>query len=286
VNSQETDVGCYLLLMNQGTPHGNGVAPSPDGGNTLPIIHGMERLTDDELAVQLRIYFHAFGGALLKVGGDDRRKTFQSLFQGDLRFLGGRLPPGMPNSQAWGIQRSSGLAFASFARNVRADLNVRRAWHVMCRVVGRISPWEKRALHGRCYTSFDGMLITHAKDNYTGLDKHVDTYADECGQWQGLFVAHPPFPGYDRTGLALSFYPETTEELRKDFLRALISRWSTSPDMDQRMSPLPSLGSGNAQEKQRRVFGGRYYNMCDVKDFTLDELEEEVKLRIRWEFEN
>ena len=110
-------------------------------------------------------------------------------------------------------------------------------------------------------TSFDGILYTKATDNFKGLSPHRDIYPPphgETGQLQALAYVHPPPPGVLRLGCAVAFYPAKAHSLRRAYLLALVTRWSTSPDLDLRKSPMPSLGSKKGRGKHRFVLGGPY----------------------------
>ena len=273
--------GEYMLLMRQGTPHGNDVAPQPTPANTIPIAipdSSLWKVMSEEQLVDL-FDFHVknYGAVLVNVGTGEQRDKDVGLWEETLRFLGGSLPSGLPNSANTGIFRSNGIAFSDFAISLRGQACVRQAWHTMCLAVGRDSPWAHEARYGAAVlTSFDGVfasLKAHVdKKKFKGLDKHVDKYSDEPGQWQGLIYLHPPPPKFSRVGLAVAFYGQTPE-LRKNFLVALCTRSSTSPDLDSRATPLPNLGSGGATSQQRKVFGGSFSAMTVVRKFTEMELE-------------
>ena len=159
------------------------------------------------------------------------------------------MPSGSPNSSSVGIIRSNGLPFGTFATKTRAHAELRRCWRLLALALGRDDPFPAPlcgASQPALITSFDGILYTRASDNFTGLKPHTDTYPPphgETGQLQALAYVHPPPPGVLRLGCAVAFYPAKAHSLWRDYLLALVTRWSTSPDLDLRKSPLPKLGS-------------------------------------------
>ena len=173
------------------------------------------------------------------------RNALCRAWQKDLKSLGGMVPSGRPNSSSVGIIRSNGLPFGTFAAKTRAHAELRRCWRVFALALGRDDPFPapvRGASQPAVISSFDGILYTKATDNFTGLKPHTDTYPPpqgETGQLQALAYVHPPPPGVLRLGCAVAFYPTKAHSLWRDYLLALVTRWSTSPDVDLRKSPLP-----------------------------------------------
>ena len=189
------------------------------------------------------------------------------------------MPSGSPNSSKVGIIRSNGLPFGEFAREKRAHAELRRCWRLLALGLGRDDPFPappRGASQPAVISSFDGILYTKAADNFKGLKPHMDTYPPphgETGQLQALAYVHPPPRGVLRLGCLVSFYPAKAHSLWRDYLLALVTRWSTSPDLDLRKSPLPGLGSKKGCKKHRFVLGGPYLLKKDAKTLSDAELQ-------------
>ena len=138
---------------------------------------------------------------------------------------------------------------ARLLRKTKAHAELRRCWRLLALALGRDDPFPappRGASQPAVISSFDGILCTTATDNFKGLQAHTDTYPPphgETGQLQALAYVHPPPQGVLRLGCAVAFYPAKAHSLWRDYLLALVTRWSTSPDLDLRWSPLPGLGS-------------------------------------------
>ena len=189
------------------------------------------------------------------------------------------MPSGSPNSSSVGIIRSNGLPFGTFPTKTRAHAELRRCWRLLALALNRDDAFPAPP-HGASQpaviSSFDGILYTKATDNFTGLKPHTDTYPPphgETGQLQALAYVHPPPPGILRLGCAMSFYPAKAHSLWRDYLLALVTRWSTSPDLDLRMSPLPGAGSKKGRGKHRFVLGGPYLRKKDAVKLSDAELQ-------------
>jgi len=129
--------------------------------------------------------------------------------------------------------------------------------------------------HTSVLCSFDGMLVTADADDYKGLPAHVDVYEDEPGQLQALVVLFPPPKGFRRVGVACSFYPPGSSFLWRQQALAMVSRWSTSPDMDLRRSPLPALGS-KPREGGHTVLGGPFLPKAETESLTDSQLKAHI----------
>ena len=285
----EDEPGLYMLLTHQGFYHGN--QPASADAVKFPVLK-MDGYTDAALQVLLRRVFKTYHGVFVCVqAGKEYRDQLLAAWYEDLALIGGSLPPGKPNSQKWGIQRSNGLTYGKFARMVRANIGMRRVWHLLTSALGRISPWDDSStasLSAPVITSFDGILFTDTSHHYASLKRHRDVYRDEPGQLQSLTVVHPP-PKADeapkeapaegdtrRLGMASAFYANNTK-IWRPFVQALLTRYSTSPHLDLRQSPQLSLGSGNATLKQRQVLGGPRKQPDQVANLTLEELKQEAR---------
>ena len=268
--------GLYVLITNQGFFHGNACAP--DDAKRFPVVRFPERLSNAALTRLLhRLYTDYHGVFVCAKEGKDFRDELLTAWRSDLTFVGGSLPIGKPNSQKWGIQRSSGLTYASFARKVRADVQLRRCWDLLSVACGRASAFPGGNYEAPCITSFDGLLFTTQQHAYQGLGRHQDIYKDEePGQMQALACVHPPPPGVRRLGLAISYYPVNVDSWRL-FAIALLTRWSTSPDLDLRQSPCLSLGSSGAGPESRRVHGGPTWDKNHVCALDDDALANEIE---------
>ena len=262
----EDAAGLYVMFFNQGTLHGskNIRTDAAQLGETvmLPVLFSPNKMSDAVLTTQMLRHMQAHNAVVVAV--DCSKKVRHALcraWQKDLDSLGGKVPAGSPNSSRVGIIRSNGLPFGTFATNTRAHAELRRCWELLAIALGRDDPCPappRGASQPAVITSFDGILYTKATDNFTGLKPHMDTYPPphgETGQLQALAYVHPPPPGVLRLGCAVAFYPAKAHSIWRDYLLALVTRWSTSPDLDLRKSPLPGLGSKTGGGKHRFVLG-------------------------------
>ena len=192
------------------------------------------------------------------------------------------MPSGSPNSSSVGIIRSNGLPFGTFATKTRAHAELRRCWRLLALVLGRDDPFPappRGVSQPAVISSFDGILYTKATDNFRGLKPHTDTYPPphgETGQLQALAYVHPPPPGVLRLGCAVTFYPAKAHSLWRDYLLALVTRWSTSPDVDLRHSPLPGLGSRKGRGQHKLVLGGPHLPKKHATSLSDAELQTET----------
>jgi hypothetical protein len=126
---------------------------------------------------------------------------------------------------------------------VRRCEGVRRLWDAAAVAVGRPPVFAGDYASAPCCTSFDGVLYTTTEHAYQGLARHVDTFPFETGQLQCFVVVWPP-PSADvrRLGCALAYY-KPNKELWRRMAYAMVTRRSTSPDLDSRTHPEPTLGS-------------------------------------------
>jgi hypothetical protein len=204
---EHDEPGLYMLMTHQGCYHGNQWATTD--GAKFPVIK-MAGYTDAALTELLMRLFSAYNAVFVCVeAGQEYYDQLMAAWKQDLAFLGGSLPPGKPNSRKWGIQRSNGLTYGSFASTVRSNLGIRRVWHLIVTAFGRISPFNGTSaaqLSAPVPTSMDGILFTDDGHNYQTLKRHRDVYKDEPGQLQALAVVHsgkqaPPkeAPPYDKT---------------------------------------------------------------------------------------
>ena len=280
---EDTD-GLYVLFFNQGTPHGSKKIRTDAAqlGETamLPVLFSPETMTDAVLTTQMLRHMQAHSAVVVAVEcSKEVRNTLCRAWQNDLDILGGQVPSGSPNSSSVGIIRSNGLPFGTFATKTRAHAELRRCWRLFALALGRDDPFPAPpcgASQPALITSFDGILYTRATDNFTGLKPHTDTYPPphgETGQLQALAYVHPPPPGVLRLGCAVAFYPAKAHSLWRDYLLALVTRWSTSPDLDLRNSPLPGLGSKKGRGKHRFVLGGPYIPKKDATKLSDAELQ-------------
>ena len=254
-------VGLYVLFFSQGATHGS--EKISENAPLLPVMFSPASMSDATLQTQLLRHWKAHKAVAVAV--DSSKKTRDGLvraWQNDLLKLGGKLPSGRPNSRSTGIQRSNGLCFGSFATKTRAHEELRRCWKLLALALGRDDPFPKPtrgAIQPAVLTSFDGILFTEEGDDFKGLKPHQDTFPPphgETGQLQGLVYVHPPPPKVLRLGCAVAFYPVRDHELWRAYMLSLVTRWSTSPDLDLRQSPLPGLGSKTGPGKHKFVLGG------------------------------
>ena len=265
---EDTD-GLNVLFFNQGTLHGSKKIRTDAAqlGETvmLPVLFSPENMSDAVLTTQMLRHMQAHNAVVVAVDcSKEVRNALCRAWQEDLDSLGGEVPSGSPNSSNVGIIRSNGLPFGTFATTTRAHPELRRCWRLLALALGRDDPFPappRGASQPAMISSFDGILFTKATDNFTGLKPHTDTYPPphgEPGQLQALAYVHPPPPGVLRLGCAVAFYPAKAHSLWRDYLLALVTRWSTSPDVDLRKGPLPGLGSKKGRGKHRFVLGGPY----------------------------
>ena len=283
---QDAD-GLYVLFFNQGAMHGSKKIRT-DAAQLgeiamLPVLFSPEHMSDAVLQTQLLRYIQAHNAVVVAVEcSKELRNGLCRAWQVDLDSLGGKVPLGSPNSRRVGLLRSNGLPFGTFATKTRAHAELRRCWRLLALALGRDDPFPapgRGASQPAVITSFDGILYTKATDNFTGLKPHTDTYPPphgETGQLQALAYVHPPPPGVLRLGCAVAFYPAKAHSLWRDYLLALVTRWSTSPDCDLRRSPLPGLGSKKGRGKHRLVLGGPYLPKKDAKKLSDAELQAEA----------
>ena len=276
--------GLYVLFFNQGTFHGSKKI-STDAvqlGETvmLPVLFSPESMSDAVLKAQMLRHMQAHNAVVVAVDRSKKvRNALCQAWQKDLDSVGGKVPSGSPNSSSVGIVRSNGLPFGTFATKTRAHAELRRCWRLLALALGRNDAFPalpRGASQPAVISSFDGILCTKAADNFTGLKPHTDTYPPphgETGQLQALAYVHPPPPKVLRLGCAVAFYPAKAHSLWRDYLLALVTRWSTSPDVDLRKSPLPGLGSQKGRGKHRFVLGGPYLAKKDATKLSDTELQ-------------
>lgn len=75
----------------------------------------------------------------------------------------------------------------------------------------------------------------------------------------------------------MAFYRPTRELCRK-IAEALVTRYSASPDVDLRWSPLPGLGNPKRPKKGWPILGGPCLTKAQVQDKNYKELQCHVKL--------
>ena len=283
---EDTD-GLYVLFFNQGTLHGSKKI-SADAAQLgeivmLPVLFSPEKMSDAVLKAQMLRHMQAQNAVVVAVDCSKKvRNALCQAWQKDLDSIGGKVPAGCPNSRSVGIVRSNGLPFGTFATKTRAHAELRRCWRLLALVLGRDDPFPappRGVSQPAVISSFDGILYTKATDNFRGLKPHTDTYPPphgETGQLQALAYVHPPPPGVLRLGCAVAFYPAKAHSLWRDYLLALVTRWSTSPDLDLRKSPLPGLGSKPGRGKHRFVLGGPYLPKKDATKLSDAELQEQA----------
>ena len=276
--------GLYVLFFNQGTFHGSKKISTDAAqlGETvmLPVLFSPENMSDAVLKAQMLRHMQAHNAVVVAVDcSKEVRNALCRAWQKDLDSLGGKVPSGSPNSSSVGIIRSNGLPFGTFATKTRAHAELRRCWRLLALALGRDDPFPapvRGASQPAVISSFDGILYTKATDNFTGLKPHTDTYPPphgETGQLQALAYVHPPPPGVLRLGCAVAFYPAKAHSLWRDYLLALVTRWSTSPDLDLRGSPLPGLGSKKGRGNHTVVLGGPYLLKKDAVQLSDAELQ-------------
>ena len=279
--------GLYVLFFNQGASHGSKKIRTDAAqlGETvmLPVLFSPENMSDAVLKTQMLRHMQAHNAVVVAVDcSKEVRNGLCRAWQKDLDSLGGKVPSGSPNSKSAGIIRSNGLPFGTFAAKTRAHAELRRCWRLLAVALGRDDPFPapaRGASQPAVISSFDGILYTKATDNFTGLKPHTDTYPPphgETGQLQALAYVHPPPQGVLRLGCAVAFYPAKAHSLWRDYLLALVTRWSTSPDLDLRQSPLPGLGSKKGRGKHRFVLGGPYLPKKDATKLSDVELQAEA----------
>jgi hypothetical protein len=280
---EDTD-GLYVLFFNQGTSHGSKkiCTDASQLGETvlLPVLFSPENMSDAMLKTQMLRHMQALNAVVVAVEcSKEVRDDLCRAWQWDLDSLGGNVPSGSPNSSKVGILRSNGLPFGTFATSIRAHAELRRCWRLLAIALERDDPFPappRGASQPAVISSFDGILYTKSSDSYTGLKAHTDTFPPphgETGQLQALAYVHPPPQGVLRLGCAVAFYPAKDHSLWRDYLLALVTRWSTSPDLDLRSSPLPGLGSKQGRGKHRFVLGGPYLPKKDAKQLSDAQLQ-------------
>ena len=129
--------------------------------------------------------------------------------------------------------------------------------------------------------SFDAVAcIPRSGRGFKGLRAHSGSFPHEPGPINGIVTLHPPPPGLARLAIGVSFYRNQSAELWRRMARSALSRWSTSPDIDLRTSPLLSLG---AQLPPRRlglpawaVLGGPFWPRSEVEAWKDDQLEKHL----------
>ena len=280
---EDTD-GLYVLFFNQGTYHGSKKIRTDAAqlGETvmLPVLFSPENMSDAVLTTQMLRHMQAHNAVVVAVDCSKKvRNALCRAWQKDLDSLAGKVPSGSPNSSRVGLIRSNGLPYGTFATKTRSHAELRRCWRLLALGLGRDDPFPappRGASQPAVISSFDGILYTKATDKFTGLKPHTDTYPPpqgETGQLQALAYVHPPPPGVLRLGCAVSFYPAKAHSLWRDYLLALVTRWSTSLDLDLRKSPLPGLGSKRGRRKHRFVLGGPYLRKQDATKLSDAELQ-------------
>ena len=105
--------------------------------------------------------------------------------------------------------------------------------------------------------------------------KKQKTQEEEPGQFQALLYVHPLPHAVRRLGIAVAFYP-VNKATWSACARAVLTRCSTSPDIDLRHNPQLSLGSAGVTNKGRRIHGGEPWDICSVKQMCDDELQKAV----------
>jgi hypothetical protein len=261
--------GLYVVLASQGAYHGNDDNSSKE--KALPILRGVDSLSHEQLVCYCQSAMRDYRCTVACL--EESRNLWDELaskWKTDLRNIGGSLPIGRPNSPRLGVQRSSGISFGEFCCAVRRHPMLRKLWNGVCMAEGRdgVDPV------GPACTSFDGMLLVTNEHKYKGLQRHIDVYAWEPGQLTALVVLHPPPVGLRRLGVAVQFYNPNAELWRRQAL-AMACRWSQSPDMDLRMSPLPNLGS-TRRKGGHSVLGGPRVTKAEANAMSNEELQQFV----------
>ena len=181
------------------------------------------------------------------------------------------------------LQRSSGLCFGRFACKIRDHPELQRCWRLLATGLGRQDPFQrpKRSVTQPVFlTSFDAVLCTTDSAKFKGLRPHRDVYPPPRGetcQLQALVYLHPPPEGYSRLGLAVAHYPLCDKRLWRDYIKALLTRWSTSPDLDLRYSPRPCLGSKRGGRKVP-IIGGPTLTKQEAQKMSDEELSKATKI--------
>jgi hypothetical protein len=258
--------GLYVVLASQGAYHGNDENSSKE--MALPILRGVERLSQEQLVRYCKSTMRDYRCTAACL--EESRKLWDDLaskWRKDLGNIGGSLPNGRPNSPRLGVQRSSGISYGEFCCAVRRHPMLRKMWNGVCMAEGR----DRVDPDGPACTSFDGMLLVTNEHKYKGLQRHIDVYAWEPGQLTALVVLHPPPAGLRRLGIAVQYYNPTAHLWRRQAV-AMVCRWSQSPDMDLRMSPLPNLGS-TRRKGGHSVLGGPRVTKAEANAMSNEELQ-------------
>ena len=226
----------------------------------LPVVYSPESMSDTLLHQQMPRHWQAHNAVVVCADSSLKcRGAIVRAWDADLQKLGGKLPPGKPNSRGTGIQRSNGLPFGSFATKTRAHEELRRCWRLLALALGRDDPFpapNRGASQPAVVTSFDGILFTKKGDNFKCVQPHQDVNPPphgETGQLQALVYVHPSPPGVLRLGCAVAFYPARDHGPWREYLLCLVTRWSTSPDLDLRHCPVGAW----LQERTREAQGCR-----------------------------
>ena len=126
--------------------------------------------------------------------------------------------------------------------------------------------------------SFDVvMCVPLPGQDFKGLPGHADVFPHEPGQIVGVVTMHPPPPGLLRLAIGVAFYRNQSAELWRRMARSALTRWSTSPDIDLRTSPLLSLGAKPPPKQlgvpDWPVLGGPFWPRSEVDAWTDAQLE-------------
>ena len=255
-----------VTLLAQNQSHGNCEMPT-DWKSGLPICHGIEKMSEVELARYCHAMFETYGCIAAQVGSREEWRQSCDLWGSDMAVTNG-LARGLPNSQAWGIMRAHGVAYGKCANFLRSLPLLKKLWRAACTAYGR----EPLGPETEWLTCFDGTLATTTSHRYRGLDLHKDVELGEPGHITALTVLHPPPEGYRRVGQAIQWYKNTLPLWRMQAV-GLLTKWSMSPDMDLRTTPYPNLGSGGHQGD---VLGGEVMSKTEALVLSDEELEKAV----------
>lgn len=109
----------------------------------MPTIFHPELLDDRVLTSQLLRAYHTFGASCICcTEGLLYRDDLVTKWKADLKQVGGKLPPGKPNSPKLGLQRSNGLSYGTMAIAIRDNRQLRRCWQLLVVALGRCAPFK------------------------------------------------------------------------------------------------------------------------------------------------
>jgi len=186
VDASVHKAGLTTFLFNQHGMHGNGPMSTIP---SLPVLYGMDQLTDAQLDGHVALHLQDYGGVYAYTGSKAERQKAVKLFKADFAQMHGRdLPVGLPNNRSNGIFRSNGIGHGKGATFLRQLPGALRLWDSLCRTQGR--PTVTDGPDGYV-CSWDGVFYTNVDHPYEGLKPHSDSNETDPGMWQGITCLQP-----------------------------------------------------------------------------------------------